>query len=58
MSPRVIYCKVYNLRYSPITAITVDNAIRPRAIRRNAENKRVIHGKLMVVFLPYPCTLV
>ena len=58
ISPRVIYRKLYNLREPPVTAITADNGIRPRANIHNADNKCVIHGKLKVVFLPDPFTFV
>jgi len=36
----------------------VDNGIQPRDIVCNADNKRVTHGMLIVVFLPDPFTLV
>ena len=58
ISPHVIYHKLYNLRYSLVTAIMAENGIWPRAILCNADDTRVIHGKLTVVFLHHQLPLV
>ena len=58
ISPCVIYCNPYNLWLSCITAITADHYIQPSAIICNADHKPIIHGKLTVMLLPGPVTLV
>jgi len=59
ISPRVSYRKQFNLWVSPVTTFTADHEIeKPSAIVGNADKNRIIHGQLMMVFVPYPFALV
>jgi len=49
---------MYITKGDTVTAIMAENGMWHRAIILNVDNRHVTYGKLMIVFVPYPVTLV